>query len=294
MDSFKEFQANDLDSCIAQAIKWFDIPREALEIEILQDAKSGIFGIVGARKAKIRARRAHVAEAVRDILGKADGRASGIAQAPRPGAQSRERGAEGTAERANVRPERHEAQGSAPRQEFAEPGEEAEDEDQDGAPIAPVNLDLAQFEKLATDIIGRLAAPIAGREISMQVDLADGKPRIKIDWDGDAGLMIGRDGQTLAALQYMGSRLLSRALGAPVRIQLDIGQYRSRQDEKLRELARSLAEKARQTGKPVSTRPLSSYHRRIVHMSLKDEPDIQTRSAGEGVMKRVVILPERS
>ena len=73
MEGFKEFQGKDLDSAIEEACGYFNTAREKLEIEILQDAKSGIFGIVGARKAKVRARRAHLREAVESILGKKGG-----------------------------------------------------------------------------------------------------------------------------------------------------------------------------------------------------------------------------
>lgn len=70
MDGFKEFNGKDLDNAIEEACTYFDAPREKLEIEIIQDSKSGIFGIVGARKAKIRARRAPLRETVQSLLGK--------------------------------------------------------------------------------------------------------------------------------------------------------------------------------------------------------------------------------
>ena len=76
MEGFKEFQGKDLDGAIEEACGYFNTAREKLEIEILQDAKSGIFGIVGARKAKVRARRAHLREAVESILGKKGGAAA--------------------------------------------------------------------------------------------------------------------------------------------------------------------------------------------------------------------------
>ncbi|MBQ4124744.1 MAG: Jag N-terminal domain-containing protein, partial [Desulfovibrio sp.] len=69
MDGFKEFQGKDLDSAIKDACAYFDARREQLEIEILQDAKSGIFGIVGARKAKMRARRVRLRETMESVLG---------------------------------------------------------------------------------------------------------------------------------------------------------------------------------------------------------------------------------
>ena len=68
MNKFKDFQAKNIDQAIQAACEYFDLPREQLEIEIVQDAKSGIFGIVGARKAKIRARRAHMQETVDRLL----------------------------------------------------------------------------------------------------------------------------------------------------------------------------------------------------------------------------------
>ena len=76
MEGFKEFQGKDLDSAIEEACGYFNTAREKLEIEIVQDSKSGIFGIVGARKAKVRARRVQLREAVENILGRIGGQAA--------------------------------------------------------------------------------------------------------------------------------------------------------------------------------------------------------------------------
>ena len=84
--------------------------------------------------------------------------------------------------------------------------------------------------------------------------------------------------------------MVARAVGAQVRVQVDAGDYHSRQDSRLQELARALADKVRATGRSQSTRPLSAYQRRVIHLTLQDDPDVQTRSSGEGPLKRVVIL----
>ena len=118
--------------------------------------------------------------------------------------------------------------------------------------------------------------------------------QVCVDCDEDSGLLIGREGQTLAALQYLVSRVVSRGMNSAVRVQLDAGEYRQRQDEKLREMALALADKVRQSGRSYSTRPLSSYHRRIVHVCLQDAADVQTRSTGDGPMKRVVIMRRKA
>lgn len=281
MDQFKEFQGKDLDECIKEACAYFNSPREKLEVEIIQDAKSGVFGIIGARKAKIRARRAHLREAVLDILNNGGKDAAPEPAPPRPEKPARKRPVE---PKRPPRPQEKPEEAPSAREEPAEPGEY----------VAFENLDLTRLEQLALETVAALLKPIAGREVVAHVELGHGRARIKVDWEGDAGLLIGREGQTLAAIEYLAARILSRAMNSAVRVQLEIGDYKSRQDDRLRDIALSLAEKARKTGKSWSTHPLSSYHRRIVHMALQEEPGIVTRSSGDGPLKRVIIMPRRA
>ncbi|MDY5429892.1 protein jag, partial [Desulfovibrio sp.] len=176
--------------------------------------------------------------------------------------------------------------------------EDVLDEVEESLPFTPVEeLDPQRLEALTKEAVRQLVRPIVGEEVTLEVTVADGRVRVAVDCEEDSGLLIGREGQTLASLQYLASRVVSRGMNAAVRVQLDAGRYRQRQDEKLREMALALAEKVRQTGRSYSTRPLSSYHRRIVHLCLQDAEEVQTRSSGDGPMKRVVIMrrrPERS
>lgn len=343
MDNFREFLGRDLDDCIGQALHFYDCPREKLEVEIVQDAKSGIFGIVGARKAKIRARRAQLADTVASLLGESRKAAPENSEARKAGAQktvnhsskpgqagdkkqfeSRENpqpkpggrktkaehvspaeapassltlqasSAKQEPERAVAPAVRHVENAIPPALETA--GCEPADDDAETGTWPDRNieeLDKVVLEQKTLEIVGALLRPLADREIDMSMEIGQGGPRVQVDWTGDAGLLIGRDGQTLAAVQYLASRMLTRVMGASLHVQLDIGDYRAKQDDRLRELARRLAEKARQTGRPFSTRPLSSYHRRVIHVCLQEEPDVQTKSIGEGPQKRVLISPRR-
>ena len=355
MEGSKEFQGKDLDSAIAEACGYFDLPREKLEIEILQDAKTGIFGIVGARKAKVRARRMQLREAVESVLGPRGGQPAPEGDAPgshakkargerRPpkaaGAPAPETAASETAAPGNAapapaaaipaepepevkshaageeqpesaspqapagRPQSGRAAAArpvprpAPEEGEAENAAPAPDLDADdapeGLPRTPLEeLDAERLQTLTEETVKELVRPITGGRVPVTVRVEDGRVRANVDWSGEAGLLIGREGQTLAALQYLASRMVSHGMDAAVRVQLDIGDYRLRQDEKLRAVALSLAEKARATGRPYSTRPLSSYHRRIIHLALQDADDLQTRSSGEGPLKRVVISRRR-
>ena len=118
-----------------------------------------------------------------------------------------------------------------------------------------------------------------------------GEDRVQVSVKSeDTGLLIGRDGQNLAAVQYLASRMITRAMGSQVRLQVDAGDYHVRQDTRLQELALSLAEKVKATGKVQTTRPLSAYQRRVIHLALQDDPEVQTRSSGDGPLKHVVIL----
>ena len=138
----------------------------------------------------------------------------------------------------------------------------------------------------------RLVTPVAGT-VACELRLADGRVHITVNCGENSGILIGREGQTLAAIQYLVSRIVSRAMNAAVRINLDAGEYRQRQDEKLRELATNLAARVKSTGRPYATRPLSSYHRRIIHLTLQDDEAVQTRSLGDGPLKRVVVQRRR-
>lgn len=110
-------------------------------------------------------------------------------------------------------------------------------------------------------------------------------------YGGDPGKIIGRNGRTLAALEYLTNAVINRHEDESVRVNIDVGGYKRRRDERLRDTAFKAADKVRKTGEAVELEPMSAAERRIVHVALADEPDIQTESSGEGRARRVVVLP---
>ena len=149
-------------------------------------------------------------------------------------------------------------------------------------------LDAVELESVVREVVTKLTTPILG-EATITIIIAEDRIRVGITDIESPGLLIGRDGQTLASLQYLATRMVSAKMKAMLRVQIDASDYRERQDERLRELAFSLAEKVKAGGRPQVTRPLSSYHRRVIHLALQDDPLIQTHSKGDGEMKRVMI-----
>ena len=107
----------------------------------------------------------------------------------------------------------------------------------------------------------------------------------------DAGLLIGKQGQTLDALQYLVTKMLAKQTKKKVRIAIDVEAYRARHNEALTLLAQKYGEKVKRSGKSVTLNPMNPYDRRIVHMALQDDKDLKTISRGEGLYKKVIISP---
>ena len=107
----------------------------------------------------------------------------------------------------------------------------------------------------------------------------------------DSGRLIGRQGQTLADLQYIANRILFQQDPTSPKVMVDVGGYRAQAREALVKKARDAAEKVRRWGSVVELEPMSAFDRRIVHHALKDDPDIETRSVEvEGTDKKAMLL----
>jgi spoIIIJ-associated protein len=109
----------------------------------------------------------------------------------------------------------------------------------------------------------------------------------------DLGVLIGRRGQTLAALQYIANLIMSHRLQSRQRLFLDVEGYRQRHYASLRTLALHMAEQVKSTGQSAVLEPMPANERRIVHLALAEIPDISTSSLGEGEARKVVILPKK-
>lgn len=107
---------------------------------------------------------------------------------------------------------------------------------------------------------------------------------------GDLGLLIGRHGQTIDAVQYVLNAIAYRA-GASKAVVVDAAGYRDRRRATVESLAERAAQRARSTGQAVELEPMSSVERRIVHLRLADEPGVQTRSEGDEPHRYVVVEP---
>jgi spoIIIJ-associated protein len=204
-----EFEEKSVEGAIDLACQQLKLPREKLEIEIISKGSSGIFGIVGARKAKIRVT-------------------------------------------AKVAPIEH----------TAERAKEALD-------LMLKHIDLPMVVECET------------KERYYYLNIIS----------NGSGLLIGKRGKTLNALQYLVSKIVSKQTGENVSVIVDTENYRSKRELSLTELARQLSDKVKKAHRPLTTGPMSSQDRRVIHLALKEEHDVRTKSKGEGNLRRVVIYP---
>lgn len=126
--------------------------------------------------------------------------------------------------------------------------------------------------------------------LSPQIGITEDKDIIKIKILGDElGILIGYHGETLRALELLTKLIVAKKTDSWQRILLDIGDYRQRREQSLKLLASQMAERVKFIKEPLNFSPMSAFERRIIHLTLQEDPKIATESIGEGKERRVVI-----
>ena len=146
---------------------------------------------------------------------------------------------------------------------------------------------------LAIDVINKMLSAAGVNVISTVRSAYDPDvqgPIIDINGD-DSGLLIGRRGQTLQALQFLVNLMVRNQSGEDVRVAIDVEGYRQRREASLKDMANKVATRAIQTGRNISLEPMSASDRRIIHMALSNNPGVSTESIGFGEDRKVTIFP---
>jgi spoIIIJ-associated protein len=249
-----EFEERTVERAIEEACRHFEVSSEDLEIEILTRGSTGIFGL-GGRKAKIRV-----------TLRPGESRDRGVVQVPSPPPETEEVPAMAAAtEEASEKP---------------------------GAPADfPTPAETTQLHR-AREVAEVL---IRGAGLKVEVSEKSNEEGNYLDLAGeDISLAIGKEGQTLDALEYLVNRIISREGGTSFIARLDAQGYRAKKEESISRMAHRVADRVRKTGRPMALHPMNPRDRRIVHLCLKENRGVRTRSVGEGRLRKVVVSPQRS
>ena len=146
------------------------------------------------------------------------------------------------------------------------------------------------------DLTKKLMAGLLERlVVKAEVDVVFEEGDLHLEIKGDQeGILIGRHGRTLDSFQFLINRMVNKRLETPVRIVLDINDYRKRKTENLRKMAIRVGEKVKSKGHPLTIGPFDAHDRRLIHIALKEDPAVRTESLGEGKLKKITVIPTLS
>jgi len=145
---------------------------------------------------------------------------------------------------------------------------------------------------VAKEALENILALIPMEGTSVLAQQVDGTINLNIEGD-KSGLLIGRKGRTLDALQFIVNKIVNKSLEKRTRVLVDSENYRQRREDFLVQMALRMGDKAKKIRKPVATNLLNPHDRRIVHLALRDDDELGTKGRGEGALKKVIIIPKR-
>ena len=289
-----EFSGKTTEEALSKASEHFQLPMDKLEVEVISAGSSGLLGLIGAKKARIMARpladsaKEAMDEVMREFRGEEE-----PAQPEPPKTPARSSETPAPAKRQTIADYSDQPKEQAPETTTPAPADDSglsgNDADEE-TPQTSREPESAEVVEASRQVLERIVGAL---DSEAQITAKNGYGAgIELEVEGgEVGILIGRRGQTLDALQYLTTRIVSHQEGRPVRISVDAGGYRRRRRESLEDLALRMADKARHTRRPVSVGPLSSPERRVVHLALKGESGVSTSSRGRGEMKKVLISP---
>lgn len=276
--------AKTVDDAITEAMIQLGATSDKIEYEVIEKGSPGFLGI-GMKQAVIEARRKPEPEPEPEIL-------SAPEENP---VKKEEEKAEEPAFRKKEKTEKRQ------KKEAVKPSKKPEKTEKEEKPVKAEETKreetvLAEVQEGTVAAVeeflkNTLAAMEMEVEITSEID-ADGA--LSINMKGEhMGILIGKRGQTLDALQYLANRVANKHQDGYVRVKLDTENYRARREETLKHLAKNIAHKVKRTRRPVALEPMNPYERRIIHSALQSDPYVTTHSEGEEPYRKVVVTLKR-
>lgn len=301
-----ESSAKTMEEAVTQGLEKLGVSFADVKIDILDEGSKGFLGILGGKPVVVRLTVREDAEGGEDVLSSV-----GLEEAVKEPEQkpARKRAPKAKAEKpaAEAKPEKPAAQekaaqpAKAPKAEKpAKPtkSEKAPAERKQAAPKAEKPASAPEAAQPPAD-----AEAPEGRAFTFLTDVTrlmgvevtinarrDEEGNVRVDMFGDTlGILIGRRGETLDALQYLTSLYVNKGSEDYIRVTLDTENYRAKREEALRRLANRMANRAVKTGRKVVMEPMNPYERRILHSALQQNDAVTTHSEGEEPNRHVVI-----
>ena len=273
-----EYTAKTVEAAVDEGLRDMGVSRDQIDIEVVQEGSRGILGI-GATDAVVSlSRKASSAPAkVQPQEAIALPAAAGVDAVAEPEESA---DADGASPAAEISP----TVDDEPSSIQADDSLSEIDEDEDDAELEDIAFDLLSQMLQHLDIEAEI-------ELSWLEDEEDGDRPLNLNVVGDdLGILIGRNGETLASIQYLIRLMVNQELHSWKNIVIDIDSYKQRRAEQLNQMAQRLAEQVVTSGRPASLEPMPASERRLVHMALRNHQQVYTASTGEDQRRKVQIL----
>ena len=275
-----ECSAKTIEEAVSQGLQKLNCSIGDVDIEVVEEGSKGLFGLFGSKLAKVKLTlkdgdSEDSGENLLDALsGVGEVKLQPEKKAPaqkKPQPEKKPMKAEKAAEGASDA-------------EYAKPAEAKPAE-----PVKPAEQkDASTVEGIAQQYLQQITK-MMGVDVSVDVN-TDEEGAVRVNMSGDTlGILIGRRGETLDALQYLTSLQVNKGREEYTRVTLDTENYRAKREEALVRLANRMAARAVKTGRRVSLEPMNPYERRILHSALQNNPQVSTHSEGEEQNRHVVI-----
>lgn len=256
--------ASTVEEAVENGLTELGLRREDVEIQVLDEGSKGLFGF-GSRHARVRL-----------TVNFAQPSGAPMERKPAPVAEPT-------------------PQAPAAKPAVSQPAEERTAPEKKVA-AAPATLEEEMTLNAAKETVSEL---LAYMQVTAEVNAYYGepderqtRPPVMVDVSGqDLAILIGKKAETLSALQYIASLIVSKKVGHTVTMVVDVENYRQRRASQVRQLAVRVADQVVKTGKRQSLEPMPANERRIVHMELRNNPNVRTESAGEEPHRKVVVYP---
>jgi len=269
MTKTQEFTGKDVNIAIKNACSALSLSKDKLKYDVISEGTSGIFGIVGRKDARIRVTLPKIDDSEEKPLVS--------------GSEIEEDDDEDGYSDDYVDDLANEDIDEDTYENVEAEDEEETEEDAVDVTEESAALGVETLQKIA-DLItedAKVSAQTEGNRLTLCIE------------GGNSGILIGRKGQTLDAMQFLTDKIINRKSEARVRVRVDIEGYMETRKSNLKHLAYKMADKAKKTGRPATINQMSAQDRRIVHLALKDDTKVRTQSMGEGYYRRLVIFPKK-
>ena len=270
-----ESKAKTMEEAVSLGLEQLGVSFEDVNIDILDEGHKGFLGLLGAKPVVVR------------LTVKENAEETNVLKDVKLGLNPEKPKAEKPACPATAKPAGKKAPAEKPAPKAEKPAEKSAEKKAPAAPtdgVAP-EAKAEEFLRNVTKLMG----------VDVTIDSKrDDEGNVRVDMHGDTlGILIGRRGETLDALQYLTSLYVNRGQEGYTRVTLDTENYRAKREETLERLARKTAGKALKYHRNMTLEPMNAYERHVIHAALQDYEGVTTYSTGSEPNRRVVVACER-